>query len=353
MKRQRPHNPRGSTARWTSMLGLLTFLPCSVLLVGLSCERASALDTLFKTGGEKQVGTVMVVEEDTIRIRVPLPALPGSGPEAQPVFATVVIPRKDILHIEFNPDEAREALLKDPKPENLPAIETLWRQWQPFLTMPRSPAGRVAIAYADLLLKQQSQPEALQALELFTRIEHDAWDEPSQMQARQGRLRAMVATGQAEKAVNEAIELSKITEDPAVLIEAKYILARAADQRLRDLVEDNPRWEEDIYVIPERHRLYNEALDEYFYPYLFLGAEQDAASRGLWGAVEIYRFTGELPLALECARDLAAIYPETSYARQATDFIESLPQEIRDLDPEKEARENLTPETQETHEKKS
>ena len=128
-----------------------------------------------------------------------------------------------------------------------------------------------------------------------------------------------------------------------MLIEAKYILATAADASLRKLLTDNPRWAEDSHVIPERHRLYNEALDLYLYPSLFAGSESEAAARGLWGAASIYLLAGESQKALECARDIAALYPHTKTASQAADLIASLPESQRAIDPEKEARAGLAP----------
>ncbi len=104
----------------------------------------------------------------------------------------------------------------------------------------------------------------------------------------------MVASGMVQEAVVEAKEIERIAEDPVVLIEAKFILAKAAEKALRKLVDDNPRWEEDAFVLPEHNRLYEEALELYLYPTLFFGSEIDVAARGLWGSVEVSRFAGDL-----------------------------------------------------------
>ena len=139
----------------------------------------------------------------------------------------------------------------------------------------------------------------------------------------------MVASGSVHEAVVEAKEIEGISDDPAVLIEAKFILAKAAEKALRKLVDDNPRWAEDAFILPERNRLYEEALELYLYPALFFGSDIDVAARGLWGAAELCRFAGDLKEALEASRDLVAIYPGTSYARQAQDFIDTLPESSR------------------------
>jgi tetratricopeptide (TPR) repeat protein len=320
-------------------------LLAAAFAAAFAMPEARALDTLFLTGGETRPGRVLALDADTLRLRVPMPPRPGAAPGEQAVFATVSIPRTSIVRIEFEPDPARDALLKNPSAGDLAAIETLWKQWEPFLGMAKSPAGRIGNRLGDVLLQTKSEGDAARALGLFMRIEQEAWDEEEHMVARQGRLRAMVATGRAKEAVAEAVELARNDEDSAVLIEAKYIIASAADQRLRDLVEANPRWKEDIYVIPEHARLMNEALDEYLYPYLFLGSERGAAARGLWGAARVCRFVGDLPNALECARDIVSLYPDAPEAASARALIESLPEEIRARDPEKEARENADPNT--------
>jgi hypothetical protein len=90
-------------------------------------------------------------------------------------------------------------------------------------------------------------------------------------------------------------------------------------------------------VKPEHDRLYNEALDLYLHPYLFLGSETEAASRGLWGAVQIYRFGGADTDAVESARDLALLYPGTRYAAMAKDYLDKLPPELKKQDAEKDA----------------
>lgn len=162
------------------------------------------------------------------------------------------------------------------------------------------------------------------------------------MTAKEGRLRALVATGRAGEAVREAEQIASMTEDPAVLIEAKYILAEAAGTSLKKLLEDNPRWEEDLNVIPERNRLYHEAVDLFLYPSLFEGSQAEAAARGLWGAVGIYQLTGEAANALECARDITILYPGTKYAAPAKELIASLPTALTSVDPEKEARAEIS-----------
>ena len=71
--------------------------------------------------------------------------------------------------------------------------------------------------------------------------------------------------------------------------------------------------------------MYEEALELYLYPALFFGSESEVAARGLWGAVELCRFAGDLGQAQQASHDLIEIYSATSYARQAQDFLGALP----------------------------
>jgi len=301
------------------------------------------LDTIFLTRGDRMAGKIVGLEGENIRVQRPLPPPPGSSATAAPVFASVVIAKADVDRIEFAPDEARDRKIQAANVAQLAEIELLWRRAEPWLAIRKSPAGAIGLAYGDLLLRSGDPANAAKALAIFRQIESQSWNEDDLMMAKQGRLRAMVATGNAKEAIKEATELAKLSEDPAVLVEANFILAEAADKGLRKLTEDNPRWQEDIYVIPERNRLYNDALDLYLHPYLFFGSEIDAASRGLWGACGVYQFTGELPLAVELARDLVAIYPTTKYAGLAKKFLDGLPEDIRKQDNEKEARDEAEP----------
>ena len=295
--------------------------PCQLPRVGQ--------DTIFLRQGDRLVGKLTGIDDRSIRLRRLLPPLPDASADAAPVFASLMVLRSHVDRIEFSSDEAQERMLKNATAANLPEIEALWRETRVWLGIPKSSAGEIGLVYGDLLLRNGDLASAPKAVDLFRTIEIGTWSHHMAMRARQGRLRAMVAAGIVQEAVVEAKEIERVAEDPAVLIEAKFILAKAAEKALRKLVEANPRWEEDAFVLPERNRLYEEALELYLYPALFFGSEIDVASRGLWGAVEVCRFAGDLKQALEASRDLLEIYPGTSYARWAQDFIDTLPESLR------------------------
>jgi len=302
------------------------------LTLVFSVATLSAQDVLTLRSGETRTGKIAGLDATALKFQVPLPAAPGAGP----VYASVSIPRADIVSIDFAPDPALEQLLS--RRPGAGELQAAWSAASPWLGIPKSRAARVGNALGNALLAGGATADAVKALEIFQQVEGGAWSPEDRMVAKEGRLRAMVATGRAGDAVKEAEQIASATENPAVLIEAKFILAEAAGASLKKLLEDNPRWEEDANVIPERNRLYHEAVDLFLYPALFEGARADAAARGLWGAVGIYQLAGEAANALECARDITILYPGTKYAAPAKEFIASLPATLTSVDPEKEAR---------------
>jgi len=315
---------------------LLLFLAAAVSL--------QAQDVLFLKSGETRPGKIAGMDGRLIRLQVPLPSLPG----AAPAFASVSVPIADVTSIEFARNPETERLLRTASVANLPALAALWAAQQPWLAVPKSRAGRIGSLYANLLLEPRTLAQAALAWQIFHAIETQAWSEEDRMSARQGRLRAMVACGRAQDAVEEARELAHLTENPAVIMEAKFILAEADFASLRQLVAENPRWEEDVHVIPEHARLYHQALDDYLFPALFFGSESQASARGLWGALQVYDSNGEKGKARECARDIAALYPHTEFAMQARDYVAALPEDITAIDPEREARDQQAAPAQES-----
>ncbi|HEY5792830.1 MAG TPA: hypothetical protein VIS74_05990 [Chthoniobacterales bacterium] len=305
------------------------------LLLLLTAALLPAQDVLFMNNGEKRAGKLIGVDAKIYRLQIPLPVPAGAQSAG---FATATVPRTEVARIEFADDPARDEKLATATPARLAEVEPLWKQAEPWLGIPKSPAGKIAAAYGALLLKSGQPENAARALALFQRIETESWSEADHALARQGRLQALIATGRAAEAAAEAAKLARETEDPAIVLQAKFILAEAADQSLRTLVAENPRWEEDVHVIPERARLMNAALDDYLYASLFFGSEIEPAARGLWGATSVYQFTGQTELAVETCRDLLALYPATSSARLAQDFLNTLTDEQKQTDYEKEAK---------------
>ncbi len=302
----------------------------------LACH---AEDVLLLKNGTRRAGEIVSADATTIRLRVPLAGPAATIPGA--ASATVGIPRADVESIEFNPDPAREERLRTVDPAKAYEVEIDWKRQEPWLSFPRSPAGAIGCVLGDLWVKSKDPTKATQALELFNRIEAQSWSDADKARAKQGRLRAMVALGRAEEAVEQAQKLAEESEDPEILIEAKNIMAQAAEKDLRNFLEENPRWEMDSNVIEERHRLYNRVLELYLYPALFFGSDTERSARGLWGAAGIYRLSNQTNLAIETARDIVTLYPDSPEATPAKQYLASLKPEELASDFEAEARKEL------------
>lgn len=302
--------------------------------MAIAADAPDVMDTVFMNDAAKSVRTGRVTHIDANQIRLEV-ALAAGGPGAK---MSVSVPRNQIERVEFAENENRDQLLADPDLQDIHEIGVLWQAWQSVIDLPKSPSARIGNIYATLLLQTEDSKRAETALDIFQRVEKLAWADEDKQIARQGRLRAMVATGNAADAVAEAEQLAIESEDSEVLIEAKFILAEAAKSALVKLETDNPRWFEDINVRPERERLYHQSLELYLYPYLFFGSETESASRGLWGVITVHQLNQDTPAAVEAARDLVKLYPKTAFARQAEEFLASVPEDQLQQDNEKEAQ---------------
>jgi hypothetical protein len=230
-------------------------------------------------------------------------------------------------------------------PQDIPALESYWEQFTPWLETPRSPSAAVACALGNALLATKERRNAERALQLFKLVEEKAWQPSDRDRAREGRLRAMSATGRAEKAIEEAKALAAETENPEILIEANHLMAQAAEKQLRAFLKENPRWDIDPNVIDVRHKLHARVLELYLYPSLFFGTNNEKAARGLWGAVGIYQLCGDQQLAIETSRDIVAFYPATPEASQAKDYLASLTPEKLATDWEAEGKKEIHEDT--------
>lgn len=308
-----------------------------LILLAATCV-VQAQDVLEMKMGNRRAGKIVSFDERFIRLELDIPSEGGAAPQS---VASIALPRGDVLSIDFASDSQRDSMVRAAGAQDIPALEGYWKIFKPWLEMSRSPSGSIACALGNALLATKERKNAERALELFTLVEEKAWQASDKARAREGRLRAMTATGRAAKAIEEAKVLAEETEDPEILIEANYLLAQAAEKELGEFLKENPRWDIDTNVIDQRHRLHNRVLELYLYPSLFFGTNNEKAARGLWGAIGIYRASGEERLAIETSRDILAFYPKTPEAEQAQTYLASLKPEQLAADPEAEARKEM------------
>ncbi len=277
-------------------------------------------DVVFLRNGGVQKGELLEVTGGKLRFRVILRA-------DQPP-ATIAIPIEAIERIELLPDRELERILGAPESVNREELVSRWDAIQELLGVASSPAGALGLAAADALLAAEDIASRQRAVEIFERIENEDWNEQRRGRARSGRLRAKIALGQGEEAVEEARRLALEADSPEVAIEANLLLGNAAFAQLRKLEEEHPRWSEDVFVRPERARLFHDALDRLLYPALCHGWREPDAARGLWAAAGVYRFDGRIQEALELARDIVELYPGSAQAEPARVFISENAEDI-------------------------
>ena len=224
--------------------------------------------------------------------------------------ASRTLPVEQIEFVEFGFDTGEEGVFQRLDTADMATLEKWWNVHFSHLHRPRSRTAAYGIALANALIAQEAESSRKRGLDLFDRIAARAWSDEDVQSAKQGRLQALIALGELEKAREEASALASETEDPALLIEVKYLLARADFEKLKVLETEHPRWMEDEEVKPQRNALYHNIIDQFLWPHLFHATREDAAARGLAAAAEVYAFAGESDLSQNCLIDLAKLYPE-------------------------------------------
>ena len=302
------------------------------IAMAMTCH---ADDVLHLKNGSSRTGEIVSFDDKVFRVEIPLA---GNGENSQ-IKAKITITRADVDFVDFQiPPLLTEALQK-PVAAQVPELESGWQKFLPWLDYRKSPAGQIGCSLGEALLDTKSKASIAKAQEIFHVVEDKSWTEPDRVRAREGRLRCMMALGKTNQILKEANAMAESGDKPDLLIESKLALAAEAEKKFLKFLEDNPRWQEDVNAIPERHKLHKAVLDLYLYPSLFYGSNAELAARGLRGAVGIHLAAGDTRLAVETCRDILIIYPQTSSATFARDFMAKLPPEQAAWDAEKEALE--------------
>lgn len=293
----------------------LPILAITVALLAPS-RPSQAEDIIHLKHGAPLHGDILQIADDQVKIHV----RQGNA------MAVRALPDDAIDFIDFEVPEAEAKALASGDGR---ALRVVWIGKQKLLGRRESNAGQIALAYAEALLEVDSDPAKSDALELFTNVEKDDWNAKRRVLARTGRLRALLALGNAEAAMAEARAMAEETEDPALFLEARHVLATIDFQELEKQVDENPRWEEDDTVRESIRALYDGTVDRALEPYLFYGSEEAAAARGLLLAARTHRLAGREEDARSCAEDILALYAKTEYAARAKEFLSESPDHKR------------------------
>jgi S1-C subfamily serine protease len=131
---------------------------------------AAAQDTVEYVDGNKRTGRLAGADNKVFKLRIPAPV---AGQQA----AVISINRNEVEKIIFGPDPDLETVIKDPVIGRTAFARLLWQRLEPFLSVPESPAAKAGIAYGDILLLSADAKRHNEALDLFRRIETEAWNE--------------------------------------------------------------------------------------------------------------------------------------------------------------------------------
>ncbi len=172
----------------------------------LRAQSTEMVDTIFMNdaAGTRRVGHIVGIDANAFKVEVTL-AVGGAK-------ATVAVPRAQVSRVEFAPSASRDRLIANPTAANATALGAEWLRWQPFLAVSKSPAAAVGNAYAAALLASSDPKQAPGALRPSKPSSKMPGATADRAAAKQGRLRALVATGHAADAVAEATALAKESE---------------------------------------------------------------------------------------------------------------------------------------------
>jgi hypothetical protein len=295
-----------------------------LLLLGPPLTGCAADVLVLKTGERRLCHIAGVEGENLLLLSQPVKELPA---------ILLPCPRQQVASIEFDQDSQLERQLKEATRLELPELRLIWGKFSPLLGSASSPSGKIGLRLGLRLLEERSASSSLEALTVFSNVASEASATHDREAARQGKLRAWTALGKLREAGAEAELVLNSETGASLAAEARLVLAAANESALVTLLDENPRWEEDNSARAQRTALYHKTLDLFLLAALLPGGSPELAMRGLWGAMGVHRRCGEHFLAAETARDLIAFYPASSFAKKASEFLETLPSEIRERAP--------------------
>jgi hypothetical protein len=288
---------------------------------------ALAQDTVHYKDGRDEAGLVTEMTGGYLVLR---PALPGQ-----------VIRRIDVGTVataRFGMRPEMEKALALQGIERLEMLRRVWYLLRPSIALPESPAGKWGLDFAEVILHSDLPDHVKLSFEVFQTIERNDWNRERRHAARRGRFNAMLNLGMMDEAMAEARRVAEdpSQEDPELLILARMMLGDLAFKQLRALEEDNPRWDIDDLVRPQRNALHDTAMDHYMFAHLYHGDRPEAAARGLWAAIQVMLHSGDKSAAAARAADLRALYPATHEAALAEPLAKQAPKPVESPDEETE-----------------
>jgi len=288
-------------------------MSASIRLLSLVVMLATGLhaqDVIHLQDGRSMRGKIQRLANQSIALLEILPSGIGSAQRTLPVDT--------VKFIDFAPLPGEAEALANPANAAMQKrLMELWQEKSVNLRWPTNNAGLIGLTLAQELMKQTDPGLIERAFRIYSLMEKEDWDTGRRDIAKKSKLRALIALKRLDEAIAEARQLAASDEDPAILLEARLVLAEADFGKLKLFETDHPRWMEDEELTQQRTKLYHQVLDQFLDAPLFHGSIEDKAAESLWGAILVHQFAKEPKLAADRARDLIELYPNTPQAALA------------------------------------
>lgn len=295
--------------------GVLLFSLC----LGSAPLPAARQVTAYLKDGSTQEGEIVAYDGQSITLSSTI----GTG------TARVPYPMERIERVEFALDENERLAVASPSDAQRPRLESLWKEFRPYLALPESPAADAGIALAKILAAPRDETAARPALEILQQIEAKAWNPAQKNVARLQRLTIYAQLGQLEKAQALAKELGDpgaAATGPHVeaMLEAALARAEIAWASVRQLEAEWPKWEQMPKQIAERQDHIDAALDGFLLPAAMRPEFTSATARGLYRAAEIYQHLDKKDYARTRLREIIDYFPDPEWLERAKELLNKL-----------------------------
>ena len=255
-----------------------------------------ALDTIHLVDGDPITGNVVDIRGDQLRVDRDL----GRG------TATVTYPLTRVQKIIFSEEKrfSAENLPADPA-LRLEATNILWIRSRPFLKIPESDAGAIALVRARALVDLGKHAEAIALIDEVSALD---WNPRRKYLYPPIKIRALAALDRFEEALALSRKLQEESADPGSMAFIQLILGQVELSR----------------------KDYTTALDHYLYNRIMNPQLHEEAAQGLLGAAQAFLGLEKPRDAVRMLQDLLNDYPKSSVAAEAEKLLKTTREKYKD-----------------------
>lgn len=267
-----------------------------LMLANVTTGALRAQDVVHLVDGEPIKGNIVDIRGDQLRMDRDL----GRG------TATVTYPLSRVQKIIFSPEKrfSAEGLPQDPQ-ARLAALNVPWLRARPFLGIPESDAGEIALVRAKTLLELGRYEEAIEFLDEVSALD---WNTRRKYLYAPIKIRCLAALDRFDEAIKLSRQLEEESADPSSMAFVQLVLGQVELAR-KD------------YATALDHYLYNRVMN----PHLV-----DEASRGLLGAAQAFLGLNQPRDAVRMLQDLLEDYPNSAVVIEARTTLRTIQEKYKD-----------------------